>query len=475
MIRRRRRLSSRLALAQGCLVLAWLATARADAAEAGHSHDADAHAVVAKPSPTPPVETPAAKSAPGETKTTKVEKTAHADAQAPSKSEAPVALNPNDVAAVPKRTNEVQSLLNLGASLTEREDYDAAEIAFYQVLNAPKASADDTKSALLGLAHMHRCKGTLTKAVAVYERFLKDFPADERAPDALLNLGRTLRSLGVYKAAIARFYSVINATLKLPGEGFDRYQLLAKTAQFEIAETHFLSGNYVEASKFYTRLGLIDLAPVDRARAHFKAGYSLRLQGNLEGAITTLRAYIEQWPADENIPEARYLLAVSLREIGRGQEAFVATLELLKTEKSRIETDTKRWNYWQRRTGNQLANDFFETGDIMNARSIYAGLLELSSDPTWRLPISYQLALCHERLGATGQAREAFQKIIDELTRTPQAEFTELATMAKWRIEHLEWREKTGQQVDSLFSPAKSQTSAPSPQTTPVAKTASTQ
>lgn len=471
MIRRRRRLSSRLALAQGCLVLAWLATARADAAEPAPAVDATAHAP--KQAATPPVEKPVASPA---APTHKAESPEKAVAKAPAAPETPVAQNPNDVASMPKRTDEVQSLLNLGSSLTERQDYDAAEIAFYQVLNAPKVSVEDTKSALLGLAHMHRCKGTLTKAVAVYERFLKDFPADERAPDALLNLGRTLRSLGVHKAAIARFYSVINATLKLPGEGFDRYQLLAKTAQFEIAETHFLSGNYAEANKFYTRLGLLDLAPVDRARAHFKAGYSLRLQGNLEGAITTLRAYIEQWPADENIPEARYLLAVSLREIGRPQEAFVATLELLRTEKARIETDTKRWNYWQRRTGNQLANDFFETGDIMNARAIYAGLLELSNDATWRLPISYQLALCHERLGATGQAREAFQKIVDELTRSPQAEFTELATMAKWRIEHLEWREKTGQQIDNLFSPTRqNQPSSPSTAAPPAAKTASTQ
>lgn len=471
MIRRRRRLSSRLALAQGCLVLAWLAAARADAAEPAPAVDATAHAP--KQAATPPVEKPVASPA---APTHKAESPEKAVAKAPAAPETPVALNPNDVASMPKRTDEVQSLLNLGSSLTERQDYDAAEIAFYQVLNAPKVSVEDTKSALLGLAHMHRCKGTLTKAVAVYERFLKDFPADERAPDALLNLGRTLRSLGVHKAAIARFYSVINATLKLPGEGFDRYQLLAKTAQFEIAETHFLSGNYAEANKFYTRLGLLDLAPVDRARAHFKAGYSLRLQGNLEGAITTLRAYIEQWPADENIPEARYLLAVSLREIGRPQEAFVATLELLRTEKARIETDTKRWNYWQRRTGNQLANDFFETGDIMNARAIYAGLLELSNDATWRLPISYQLALCHERLGATGQAREAFQKIVDELTRSPQAEFTELATMAKWRIEHLEWREKTGQQIDNLFSPTRqNQPSSPSTAAPPAAKTASTQ
>jgi TolA-binding protein len=375
---------------------------------------------------------------------------------------APEVLVPADIKAPPanpakaapasnRATDETHGLLNLGVSLTDRGDYVAAEIAYRQVLNAPETAPHELKSGLLGLARMHRKKGELTKAAAIYERFLKDYPGDERTPDALLELGRTLRDLGVYKMAIARFYNVINSTLKLPAEGFDRYQVLAKTAQFEIAETHFLANEYAEANKFYIRLSLLDLAPTDRARAHFKGGYALRLQGDLERAVTTLRAYIAQWPDDENVPEARYLLAVSLRELKRPQDAFAATLELLRAEKSRVATDPKRWAYWQRRTGNQLANDFFESGDTLNAHAIYAGLLELSTDTAWRLPITYQLALCYERLGINDRARSSYQAIVEAAGPTPAAEFAELARMAAWRIEHLEWRDKVGQQITKFF------------------------
>ena len=247
-------------------------------------------------------------------------------------------------AAAPAHTvpDEIQGMLKIGAGAVERRDFDAAEIAFRQVIAAPRAPERDIKIALTSLAQMHRRKGEFTKAAAIYERYLKDYAGDERTPDVLLDLGRTLRSLGAHRLAITRFYNVLNSTLKLSGEGFDRYQLLAKTAQFEIAETHFLSGEFAEANKFYTRLRLLDLAPVDRARAHFKAGYAIRLQGNLETAVTTLRSYLEQWPDDENVPEARYLLAVTLRELKRSQDAFNATLDLLRTEKSRIETDPKR-------------------------------------------------------------------------------------------------------------------------------------
>ena len=289
---------------------------------------------------------------------------------------------------------EAQGLINLGMSLTDRSDYAAAEIAFRQILNGG-APAEHTKSALLGLARMHRKKGELTKAAAIYERYLKDYPGDDRVPDALLELGRTLREMGAPRLAIARFYNVINSTLKLPANsGFEHYQMLAKTAQFEVAETHFQTGDFVEANKFFSRLRMLDLAPADRARAHFKAAYSLHLAGDAEGAVTSLRGFVDQWADDENVPEARYLLAITLRAVKRPQEALAATLELLRAEKSRSGADAKRWTYWQRRTGNQLANEFFQNGDILNALAISHGLEALSEESRWRIPVAYQIALC---------------------------------------------------------------------------------
>ena len=385
-----------------------------------------------------------------------------------------VPVTPETPAAKPPATDEIHGLLNLGANLTERGDYDAAEIAYRQILNRRNVGATDLKSALLGLAHMHRKHGELTKAAAIYERYLKDYPGDERTPDALLDLGRTLRSLGVYKMAINRFYNVINSTLKLPtGEGFEHYQLLAKTAQFEIAETHFEAGEFEEAGKFFTRLRLLDLAPADRARAHFKAAYSLRLQGNLPDAVSTFRAYLQQWPDDENVPEARYLLAVTLRELKRTQEAFQTTLDLLHEEKARVATDPKRWVYWQRRTGNQLANDFFESGDTLNAHAIYTGLVELSSDPAWRLPITYQIALCYERLGILDRARTSYQAIVDTAGPTPAPDLAELVRMSAWRLEHLEWRDRAARQISNFFETTTGKQAAMTPSPA-AAKTAAT-
>ena len=344
--------------------------------------------------------------------------------------------------------NVIDELIGTANRLSDRASYADGEIAFYQVLHNPDATSRQQNSALLGLAHLYRRQGALTKAAAIYERFLKDRGQDDRVPDALLELGRTLRDMSAYNLALNRFYSVINSTLKFSPQGFEHYQLLAKTAQFEIAQTHFAAGDYPEAGKYFLKVRLLDLAPSDQARAFFMAAYSQQLAGESEAAVTTLKSYLADWPEDTNGPEARYLLATTLRQLNRPQEAMAATLDLLKAEHGHGEKDPRRWIYWQRRTGNQVANELFQTGDVFNALEIYQGLAATSKDETWRLPVVYQIALCYERLGQLDEARKAYGEV-------RAGSDAELAKMAGWRLAHLDWRDKTEQQfLSSLDSPS---------------------
>jgi TolA-binding protein len=375
---------------------------------------------------------------------------------------APVAIASKGNLLAANKAAEAKGLLALGITLTDRNDFSAAEIAYRQILNSADFALADQKDALLGIARTYRRSGSFTKAAAIYEKFLKQFPDENRVPDALLDLGRTLRAMGAYRLAISRFYSVINSTLKLPTEGFDHYQLLAKTAQYEIAETHFEAGEYTEAGKFFSRVRLLDLAASDRARAHFKCACALQLSGDLDGAVSALRTYLDQWPQDENVAEARYLLATTLRQLNRTDEALAVTLALLREQQANSSIDPKRWAYWQRRTGNQLANEFFQSGDTINALAIYQGLTALSTDPVWRLPAIYQIALCYERLRLTDRARSSYQSILDAVAQAPApkdsavtataADLNELAHMARWRLAHLEWSEQTERQLTAFFS-----------------------
>lgn len=350
---------------------------------------------------------------------------------------------------------EIASLLRIGTAKLEQGDYVSSELAFRQVL-AEKATPEQDHAALMGLARTYRKKTEFTKAAAVYETLIKQNPEDPLLPIVYLELGRTQRALGAYKSAIARFYSVINTTLKLPEDNPDNYRQLARTAQFEIAETYFQAGDYIEANRYFSRLKLLDLAPEDRARAHFKSVYALVRAGEDEKAVAGFRSYLDQNPNDENVPEARYLLSVSLRKLGRYNESLAVALELLRAEKKYVDSDPKRWSYWQRKTGNQLANQFYEQGDFGSALIIYQNLANLSPEPMWRLPVLYQIGLCNERLHLNDRARECYETIIDATRSaandTPKRqELVDLFEMADWRLKHLVWEQNTDRQLSSLF------------------------
>ncbi len=350
---------------------------------------------------------------------------------------------------------EIASLVRLGHAKFEKGDYESAEIAYLQVLTE-RGTPQDDHAALLGLARTYRKKADFTKAAAVYERFVKEYPEDPLIPTVYLELGRTLRALGAYKQAISRFYSVLNTTLKLPDENQEQYRQVARTAQYEIAETYFETGQYEQANHFFSRLKLLDLAPEDRARAHFKSDFAMSLSGDDEKAVAGLQNFLELYPDDENVPEARYLLSVSLRRLGRAQESLRATLDLLRAEESRVQKDPQRWSYWQRRTGNQLANDFYQSGDFADAMQIYEGLVNLSADPTWVLPSKYQLGLCYERLRRFDKARDCYQTILSETKKNPElaparSGLADLADMAAWRLSQLDWQMNTDNQLSWLF------------------------
>lgn len=387
----------------------------------------------------------------------------------PAESAAPAAT-PASVA------EEIASLLRIGDNKNSQQDWASAVLAYNQVLVASHSATPlQVRTALIGLARAYRGDLRLTQSCAVYERYIKDYPGDEQLPVVYLELGRCLRVLGAHRLAIARFYSVLNSTLKLPEEGTDHYRQLARTAQFEIAETYFQSGDYEQAFRFYSRLRLLDLAPPDRARAAFKSAYALNLKGEDDKSVTHLRTYLSLYPDGENAAEARHLLALALRRLGRSQESLAATLDLLKIESSRTAADPKSWSHWQRKTGNHLANSFYEQGDILTALTIYECLRDLGGPPEWILPVRYQIGLCQERLQQPALARTTYQGILDALPPATTADpktpaiLKDINNMVTWRLQHLTWLESTEKQSSLFIAPgvAASRPIASSTATTP--------
>ena len=72
-------------------------------------------------------------------------------------------------------------------------------------------------------------------------------------------------------------------------------------------------------------------------------------------------------------------------------------------------------------------------------------------DPAWRLPVVYQIALCHERLGNVDRARLVYQDIMDATKTNAPADLAELGRMAAWRMGNLDWNNSIRHQVTGIF------------------------
>lgn len=355
-----------------------------------------------------------------------------------------------------------ESLLRIAETKTAAGDYATAEIALRQLLAAPPHPERDHR-VLLGLARLHRLRQEGARAAAIYEKLLRDSTQHPSNPAIYLELARTLRSLGAYDLSIGRFYSVINATLNLPSVEPSDYRQLARTAQFELAETHLIAGHYDEASKLFERLVTLDLSPEDRnlarlqgARAHARAGRSA-------AAVSILAPSLTPEAGTAALPEALHLQSTLLLQLDRTDEALALVQRLLASEHERRLDQPERWQEWQRRTGNQLANEFYERGDAAAALKIYQTLAAMDKRPEWRLSLVYQIGLCFERLAAFESALTAYREVVaaGAPTDSPSGQLADLARMAGWRIRHLEWQARTTREWQQLIQPTVESTNPP--------------
>ena len=286
---------------------------------------------------------------------------------------------------------------------------------------------------------------------------------------------------------------------KRKGKSFElRKDAESNQAMFEIAETFLASEDYDNAIKFYDRLNRLeqlndsDRSVVDykRGLSHFRRGSDTlrkqdrekRLNPDVSRSVDKtfektpradfarvkeiLGGYGTLYPTSPYVPETHYLLALAFEQLNQSEESIGQLLSLLKEanfnpqvilaeeeQKNLRDRDLDRiskmkaiWNFWKKKTGNYLANKFFESGEFFNAYRIYSALLAVDETPAWRVPLLYQIALCEEKLGNFVQATETYISIEDLFGKNEGAR-TELAQskylkfvygMSKWRREQLE-------------------------------------
>jgi tetratricopeptide (TPR) repeat protein len=309
--------------------------------------------------------------------------------------------------------------------------------------NAPTAIQ---RAALFELALVMQDDGQPAKAQQVWAQYLHLYADDPTAPDVLLRQGLLFRKMGVDSFAISKFYAVMSSALKLKQDNLAYYKKLVVQAQTEIADTYFLDAKFEEASDFYNRILKSGDAEDSREQLEWKLIRSLSYLTNDVETIGKAQSYLTRFPKSSNVPEVRFLLACSLKNMKRDSDALQQVLLLLQSQQENAGKDPETWAYWQRRAGNEIANQLYKQGDYASALEIYLSLAELDTSPAWQAPVWYQAALAYEQLQQWQKAADTYTRILDRQKElTPAASTPALAAlfeMAQWRKDYIAWMQK---------------------------------
>lgn len=344
------------------------------------------------------------------------------------------------------KAKSYQSRLDLARKQRTDKDSLAAGDTLKLILEAPDAPADVKRNALFELALVAQDENHLIRAEQTFAQYLHLYPDDPSAPEVLLREGLIYRQMGVTSMAVSKFYAVMSTALRLKLDNMDYYKKLVLQAQIEIADTYYLEGHFNESADFFARLLKNPSPELDQEQIQYKLIRSLSSLTNSAETVARAEVFLNIYTNCMDIPEVRFLLADSLKRLGRNQESLKQVLVLLQTERANVDQNPELWAYWQRRAGNEIAGQLFKEGDYLDALDIDLNLADLDKSPAWQLPVWYQTGLIYEQLEQWQKANGIYQRIIDRRGELAGADATpsliSLSDMAKWRKDYIAWQEK---------------------------------
>jgi tetratricopeptide (TPR) repeat protein len=309
--------------------------------------------------------------------------------------------------------------------------------------NAPPAVQ---RQALFELALVMQDDEQMAKAQQIWSQYLHNYPDDPTVPDVLLRQGLLYRKMGVDAFAISKFYAVMSSALKLKLDNLAYYKNLVVQAQTEIADTYYLDAKFEEAADYFNRILKSGEGEANREQLEWKLIRSLSYLTNHVETIGRAQSFLSRFPKSSNLPEVRFLLASALKNLGRNPDAMQQVLLLLQSQQDNVSKDPEIWAYWQRRAGNEIANQLYKEGDFLDALEIYLSLAELDKSPAWQVPVWYQVGMVYEQLQQWQKAADTYTRILDRQKELTPANSTpallSLLEMAHWRKDYIAWMQK---------------------------------
>lgn len=337
--------------------------------------------------------------------------------------------------------------LETALQLRDNRDFERAARELVTILLAD-APEEIHRTALLELALLAQQENQPLKAQQIFSQYVRRFAEDASVPEVLLRQGLLYRQMGAHSLALVKFYAVMTQALNFKSDHLDYYQRMVLLAQTEIADTYYLQGKYEEATDFFKRLLKLDARELNKSQIQYKLIRGLAYLNRETEVISQAQDFLGRYPGAAEAPEARFLLATSLKKLGRTRDALQQVMQLLESQQSRAAKNPENWFYWQQRTGNEIANQLFKEGDYANALEVYLNLAQINPSAAWQVPVQYQIGLVFERLGSPPKASESYQRVLaheGEVATNGTPSLKAIMEMAKWRKDYLKWETNADQ------------------------------
>ena len=379
------------------------------------------------------------------------------------------------------------------------EDQLAAESLIVGILENPDAPVETQRECLKHLAQFALDSNSLATAQQIYSQLVSRYPLHSDTPSILYRQGVLYRKIGATELALSKFHAVMSTVVSLQVKDITTYRSLVLLAQTEIADTFLMAGQFDRAADYYRRVLKLGNSDLNEAQVRLKLVKAVFELKDWKGVLAEGQQCIEKAALSTQIAEVRFLMAEAHKKLGMHQEAIQQTLELLNTEQERASKDPDNWAYWQKRTGNKLANELYEQGDYLNALLIYETLFKLPGNAEWHSQAQYQIGLIYERMFQPDRASAAYTEIISRSTNAapvpnnvaqssdtnstngtpsvqPSSAMLEnkvasqslaqpvssglnlIREMAQWRLNNLRWDQNVNKEVQKIFLPNASST-----------------
>jgi soluble lytic murein transglycosylase len=254
--------------------------------------------------------------------------------------------------------------INQGERDLRNGAWEAATVAFQQVLGDPGATPDERAEAQLGLAHAQLRSGDFTSAQVTLDSFLIDFPEHPQAAQAFFLRGDAKLGLSDWAGAIADYESYLTL----------RPDLINSYVHERIADAHLGAGQIPEALEAYEQAADEGRQLVSELQLREKIASIHRSLGNTGGAVAQYQTILSK------VENPRYRATISFNlgqtwfeevfmEYPETTEALSALRALLEAERPVDQYQRGLVNYYQGQYDIALQAFLSHLADLQNVRN----------------------------------------------------------------------------------------------------------